>query len=233
MFGWIIPPPKPSKKSKEIFLQERRRKIASLKRTGFLKSKAIEEAILKIPREVFVPFNYRDHTYEELPFPLPGKKSTISCPHSYPMFYEAIELSPGDKMLEVGAGSGYGAVLAAEIVGLNGQVTSIEIDHDTYLYAKERISQFDYPNLFLVEGDGGKGYLPNAPFNKICITAACYKIPPPLINQLKDRGKLITPCVSIGQSQDLILLDKEIGGNISMKSIEKVLYVPLQGEYGR
>ncbi|MFX0124682.1 MAG: protein-L-isoaspartate O-methyltransferase [Candidatus Hodarchaeota archaeon] len=232
MIGWIIPPPKPSKKSSEIFLQERQRKIVTLKQTGFLKSEVIEKAMLKIPREVFVPFNYRDHTYEELPFPLPGKRSTISCPHSYPMFYEAIELSPGDNFLEVGTGSGYGAVLAAEIVGIRGRVTSIEIDHDTFLYAKKCISSFNYPNLFLLEEDGGNGYPLNAPYDKICLTAACKDIPNPLINQLKGGGRLITPCQGLRSSQDLILLEKKEGGTITMKSIEKVLYVPLQGKYG-
>lgn len=196
---------------------------------GFLKTKNIERAMLKIPREVFVPFNYRDHTYEELPFPLPGKKSTISCPHSYPMFYEAIELSIGDNLLEVGTGSGYGAVLAAEIVGSQGQVTSIEIDHDTYLYAKKCISLFNYPNLALVKGDGGYGYPPNATYDKICLTAACVEIPPPLINQLKEGGKLITPRQVLGNNQDLILLEKKENENFTIKSIEKVLYVPLQG----
>lgn len=231
MFGWIIPPPKPSKKTKEIFLQERQMKVAFLKQKGFLKSGIIEKAMLKIPREHFVPFNYRDHTYEELPFPLPGKNSTISCPHSYPMFYEAIELAPGDNFLEIGLGSGYGAILAAEIVG-NGQVTSIEIDHETFVYAQERISNFNYPNLFLIEGDGGKGYIPHAPYNKICLTAACMEIPPPLIDQLEKGGKLIAPYSGSRVSQDLVLLEKEIGGNIKMKTIEKVLYVSLQGEYG-
>ncbi|MHA2243812.1 MAG: protein-L-isoaspartate O-methyltransferase [Candidatus Hodarchaeales archaeon] len=233
MIGWIIPPPKPSRKSKKIFLQERQRKVAALKKDGFLKSKAIEEAMLKIPREKFVPFSYRDHSYKELPFPLPGKNSTISCPHSYPMFYEAIELSLGDNFLEIGIGSGYGAVLAAEIVGPDGQVTSIEIDHDTFIYAKKRISLLGHSNLFLVEGDGGKGYLNHAPYDKICVTAACVKIPPPLVNQLKEGGKLITPCGIPNKAQDLILLEKNVGGDITIKGIEKVLYVSLQGEYGR
>jgi len=231
MCGWIIPPPKPSIKSREVFIQERQRKIKSLIQMGFLKSKIIERAMLRIPREIFVPLNYRDHTYEELPFPLPGKRSSISCPHSYPMFYEAIELSLGDNLLEIGTGSGYGAVLAAEIVGSQGQVTSIEIDHETFLYAKKCISLFNYPNLYLVEGDGGFGYPNNAPYDKICLTAACVEIPPPLIEQLKEGGKLITPRQVFGDSQDLILLEKKDSENITMESIEKVLYVPLQGGY--
>ncbi|MFX1507500.1 MAG: protein-L-isoaspartate O-methyltransferase [Promethearchaeota archaeon] len=230
MFGWIIPPPKPSSKTPEIFVQERQIRIASLKQQGILTSKIIEEAMLKIPRELFVPFNYRDHTYKELPFPLPGKRATISCPHSYPMFYEAINLSLGDSLLEVGTGSGYGAVLAAEIVGHQGYVTSIEIDHKTYLYAKKCVSLFNYPNLSLVEGDGGYGYGHNAPYDKICLTAACVEIPPPLIDQLKEGGNLIAPRQGFGNSQDLILLEKK-GSDIRMETIEKVLYVPLQGRY--
>jgi protein-L-isoaspartate(D-aspartate) O-methyltransferase len=232
MFGWIIPPPKPSNKTTEIFVQERQRRIASLKQQDILKSKVIERAMLKIPRELFVPFHYRDHTYEELPFPLPGKRATISCPHSYPMFYEAIDLSLGDTLLEIGTGSGYGAVLAAEIVGSQGYVTSIEIDPETYLYANKCVSLFNYPNLSLVEGDGGYGYPNNAPYDKICLTAACVEIPPPLINQLKKGGKLITPRQGFANSQDLILLEKKDSENVTMKSLEKVLYVPLQGGYG-
>ena len=118
-------------------------KVEELKNRGFLKSPIIEKAMLKIPRENFIPFNYRDHTYEELPFPLPGKDSTISCPHSYPMFYEAIKLAEGYNFLEVGLGSGYGAVLAAEIVGSLGRVTSIEIDQKTFLYAKKRVNKLN------------------------------------------------------------------------------------------
>ncbi len=232
MFGWIIPPPKPSEKSKETFEHERQQKVTSLKEEGFLNSKIIEKAIRKIPREEFIPVDYRDHSYEELPFPLPGRNSTISCPHSYPMFYEAISLSPGDNLLEIGTGSGYGAILAAEVVGLLGKVTSIEIDRETFLYAKEQVSRYDYPNLFLIEADGGNGYLPHAPYNKICLTAACSKIPPPLIDQLQRGGKLITPYGIPRNTQDLILLEKDTRGNILMKSIEKVLYVSLQGKYG-
>ncbi|MFW9904586.1 MAG: protein-L-isoaspartate O-methyltransferase, partial [Candidatus Thorarchaeota archaeon] len=137
-----------------------------------------------------------------------------------------------DNLLEVGTGSGYGAVLASEIVGIQGQVTTIEIDHNTFFYAKKCISLFNYTNLVLVEGDGGYGYPPNAPYNKICLTAACVEIPPPLINQLKEGGKLITPRQSYTNSQDLIILEKKEGGQITTKSIEKVLYVPLQGIYG-
>ncbi|MFX0086673.1 MAG: protein-L-isoaspartate O-methyltransferase [Candidatus Hodarchaeota archaeon] len=232
MMGWIIPPPKISEKTNQILLDERKRKIEWLKDKGFIRTEIIEKAMLKIPREVFIPVKYRDYAYQELPFPLPGKNATISCPHSYPMFYEAIELSTGDNLLEVGTGSGYGAVLAAEIVGLSGRVTTVEIDQDTFTYAEKRIVKFGYSNLFLIRGDGGKGYLPHAPYDKICLTAACHEIPSPLVNQLKPGGKLIAPCEAGQNSQDLILLKKNKTGRISKESIEKVLYVSLRGEYG-
>jgi protein-L-isoaspartate(D-aspartate) O-methyltransferase len=231
MTGWIIPPPRPPKKTKDILLKERQKKVKWLKNHGFLKSRIIEKAMLIIPREDFVPFPYRDHTYEELPFPLPGKESTISCPHSYPMFYEAIKLAEGHNFLEVGLGSGYGAVLAAEIVGSLGRVTSIEIDRETFIYAKKRINNFNYPNLFLIRGDGGEGYLPHAPYDKICLTVACIKIPSPLIDQLKEGGQLIAPRGLPKQNQELILLEKR-NETIKIQSLEKVLYVSLQGKYG-
>ncbi|MFX0184926.1 MAG: protein-L-isoaspartate O-methyltransferase [Candidatus Hodarchaeota archaeon] len=233
MIGWIIPPPKPPKKSKQTLLEDRNSKIEWLKAKGFLRSKPIEAAMQKIPREEFVPFFYRDHTYEELPFPLPGKNSTISCPHSYPMFYEALKLAPGQNFLEIGTGSGYGAVLAAEIVGPLGKATSIEIDHKTFLYAQKRVKKFNYSNLFLIMGDGGEGYPPNAPYDKICLTVACIEIPPPLISQLKEGGKLISPRGLPKTTQDLVLLEKLKEGIIKTQILEKVLYVSLQGKYGK
>lgn len=233
MIGWVIPPPKPPKKTKQTLLIERQNKIEWLRANGFLRSKTIEAAMQKIPREEFVPFFYRDHTYEELPFPLPGKNSTISCPHSYPMFYEALKLAPGQNFLEIGSGSGYGAILAAEIVGPLGKATSIEIDHETFLYAQKRVKKFNYSNLFLIKGDGGEGYSPHAPYDKICLTVACIEIPPPLINQLKEGGKLITPRGSPKATQDLVLLEKVKEGNLNTQILEKVLYVSLQGKYGK
>ena len=83
-----------------------------------------------------------------------------------------------------------------------------------------------------MEGDGGYGYVHNAPYDKICLTAACVEIPPPLITQLKVGGKLITPQQRFRNSQDLILLEKRGNEDIRMEAIEKVLYVPLQGRYG-
>ncbi len=106
MEGWIIPSPKKPTKSKEAFRREREVKVSWLIREGYLKSKGIQDAMLKVPREDFIPFLYKDYAYLGVPLPLPGQRATISCPHSYPLFYEPLDLDEGHKFLEVGLGSG-------------------------------------------------------------------------------------------------------------------------------
>ena len=122
---------------------------------GYLKSKPVEEALLKVPREDFVPRHYRDYAYLEVPLPLPGEQATISCPHSYPLFYEPLGLDRGHRFLEVGLGSGYGTAVAREIVGPDGLVVSIEIDPLTFEFAKRNLENAGYDDIVLVKGDGG------------------------------------------------------------------------------
>lgn len=232
MVGWFIPPPKVPEKTSEEFLKEREEKVKWLIKEKFLKSKNIIKAMLKVPREDFIPNLYRDYAYRELPFPLPGREATISCPHSYPLFYEALGLKEGEKFLEVGTGSGYGAVLAREIVGLSGKVVTIEIDDETYNFAEQNMRKLGYDDILLVRGDGSLGYAPEAPYDKICITVTCPEIPNPLIQQLRQQGKLITPVGHPDSAQDLILVEKNKNGTLRRKTIEKVLYIPLKGEYG-
>ncbi|QWG22185.1 hypothetical protein KMZ93_19695 [Bradyrhizobium sediminis] len=116
MNGWQIPSPRKPSKSKADFARERREKVASLIKQGLLKSELIKKALLKVPREDFIPRPYRDYAYLEVPLPLPGLAATISCPHSYPLFYEPLGLDQGYRFLEVGLGSGYGAAVAREVV---------------------------------------------------------------------------------------------------------------------
>ncbi len=232
MFGWIVPPPRKPIKTEEQLLRERKEKVKWLVQHGFLTSKRIANGMLKVPREDFVPEMYKDYTYLEVPLPLPGSNATISCPHSYPLFYEALKLGEGDKFLEVGAGSGYGAALAKEIVGNSGKVVTIEIDRETYKFAKRNAERSGYREGLLVLGDGSLGYAGEAPYEKICITASCPKIPDSLLGQLKAGGKLITPIGRPELVQDLVLLEKRRGGTLKTKIVEKVLYVALRGRYG-
>ena len=197
---------------------------------GFLKSERIKNVMLKVPREDFIPPEYRDYAYLEVPLPLPGEKATISCPHSYPLFYEPLGLDYGQRFLEVGLGSGYGTALAREIVGRDGLVVSVEIDPVTFEFAKENLKKAGYIDIILVNGDGGSGYPEMSPYDRICITAACMNIPSPLIEELIDGGRLIAPLIE-GVAQKLTLLEKR-GKDVLRRVICEVLYVNLRGRYG-
>lgn len=230
MQGWIIPPPKEPTKSKEEFKREREGKVRWLERHGYLKSDRIKEALLNVPRENFIPHKYRDYAYLESPFPLPGEQATISCPHSYPLFYEPLGLDEGHRFLEVGLGSGYGTAVAREIVGSEGLVVSIEIDPVTFQFAKSNLENAGYNDVVLVNGDGGYGYPEKSPYNSISVTAACVDIPSPLIEQLCIGGKLIAP-VRKEDTQILILLERGVK-SIQRFEICEVLYISLRGDYG-
>ena len=186
--------------------------------------------MLKVSREDFIPPSYRDYAYLEVPLPLPGEKATISCPHSYPLFYEPLGLDKGQRFLEIGTGSGYGAALASEIVGEDGLVVSIEIDPLTLEFARTNLERAGYHDLVLVKGDGGLGYPDMAPYDRICITAACPEVPPPLIEQLRVGGRLIAPMIE-HEVQNLVLLEKQEKG-VTSKVVCEVLYVSLRGQYG-
>ena len=230
MRGWTVPPPKEPVKSREEFRSEREKQVEWLIGNGYLRSGRIKDAMLKVPREDFIPPLYRDYAYLEVPLPLPGEKATISCPHSYPLFYEPLGLDKGQKFLEVGTGSGYGAALASEIVGEDGLVVSIEIDPLTLEFARKNLERAGYHDLVLVKGDGGFGYPDMAPYDRICITAACPEIPPPLIEQLRAGGRLIAPMIEHGV-QNLVVLQKGEKG-VTRKVVCEVLYVSLRGQYG-
>jgi protein-L-isoaspartate(D-aspartate) O-methyltransferase len=231
MRGWIVPPPKEPTKSREELKKEREKKVQWLVRHGYLKSQRINDALLKVPREAFIPVVYRDYAYSEVPLPLPGEKATISCPHSYPLFYEPLGLNKDDKFLEVGLGSGYGTALAREVVGSHGLVVAIEIDPVTFEFAKNNLEHMGYHDIVLIQGDGGIGYPQISPYDRICITAACNEIPPPLIQQLRQGGRLVAPVIERG-IQNLVVLEKGDKG-VWEKNICEVLYVSLRGRYGK
>jgi protein-L-isoaspartate(D-aspartate) O-methyltransferase len=230
MMGWVIPPPKEPIKTKEEFRKEREEKVRRLVRYGYLKSERIKRAMLTVPREDFIPFLYRDYAYEEVPLPLPGKNATVSCPHSYPLFYEPLGLDEGHRFLEIGLGSGYGTALAREVVGERGLVVSVEIDPATFEFARRNLERAGYRDIVLMQGDGGLGYAEKAPYDRICITAACPVLPPPLINQLGAQGRIIGPVIE-DDVQNLVLLVKK-EQEMERTVVCQVLYVPLRGAFG-
>lgn len=193
--GWLIPLPSRPVKGDEDLRREREAKIGELERRGLLRSERLRRAMLTVRRENFIPSGYRDHAYEEIPLPLPGERATISCPHSYPLFYEPLGVDEGHGFLEVGVGSGYGTALAREVVGRRGLVVAIDIDATTLAFARENLERAGYTDVVLIHGDGGLGDPEHAPYDRICITAACPDIPPPLIEQLAVHGRLIAPVI--------------------------------------
>jgi protein-L-isoaspartate(D-aspartate) O-methyltransferase len=230
MSGWFIPPPsRPVKRDEDLRL-EREAKIAELARGGRLRSERLRRAMLSVRREDFIPAPYRDHAYDEIPLPLPGERATISCPHSYPLFYEPLGLKEGHRFLEVGVGSGYGTSLAREVVGPEGLAVAIEIDPATLAFARENLNRAGYTDIVLVHGDGGLGHSEHAPYDRICVTAACPEVPSPLIEQLATPGRLIAPVIE-GSRQRLMLLEKTADG-VRRTSLADVLYVSLRGRYG-
>lgn len=230
MRGWIVPPPKQPIKVRKDFDKERNKKVKQLIKQGYLKTEHIKAAMLKVRREDFIPKLYKDYAHREVPLPLPGEKATISCPHSYPLFYEPLGLDRGHKFLEVGLGSGYGAAIAREVVGSDGLVVSIDIDPLTFEFARKNLENSGYKDVILVKGDGGLGYPKLSPYDRISVTAACIRIPPPLMEQLNIGGKLIAPIIK-NRNQYLVLLEKEDKG-IKRKVLCEVLYVSLRGMYG-
>lgn len=230
MLGWITPPPREPTKTPEELALERAAKVEQLTAAGLLKSEHIRRAILKVPREDFIPRLYRDYAYDEVPLPLPGERATISCPHSYPLFYEPLGLDRGQKFLEVGVGSGYGSAVAREVVGEDGLVAAVEIDPATFEFAKANLERAGYDDIVLVNADGSLGYAALQPYDRIAVTAACNAIPPPLIEQLVIGGKVIGP-VFLGDAQRLVLIENTATG-LRKTTLCKVLYVSLRGKYG-
>jgi protein-L-isoaspartate(D-aspartate) O-methyltransferase len=217
------------------FSEQRKQMVERFRKSGYIKSEVMAEAVLNVPREEFMDPSYTNYAYVDQPFPIPGDGAqTISAPYMYPIFYEPLGLKEGDRVLEIGTGSGYGVAIAREIVGDRGLVVSVEINSITYNFAQSNLRRTGYEDVILVLGDGSLGYEEEAPYDAICVTAACPKIPEPLIEQLDRTGKLMAP---VGSSynlfgQDLILLEKDEEGSITTRNLMKVSYVPLTGEHG-
>ena len=214
--------------------QQRREMVFRYEAMGYIHSVNMMEAMLKVPREEFMHPSYKNFAYEDHPSPIPGDgMQTISAPYMYPATYEPLDLKMGDHFLEIGAGSGYGAALASELVGQKGEVTAIEINSDTYHFARANLDRTGYKDVALVLGDGSLGYPLKAPYDSISVTAASPDFPPPLIEQLRAPGKMIAPIGSPSiYGQDFVLMEKKLDSSLTKRVLMKVAYVPLLGKYG-
>ena len=160
------------------FRKKRKEMVDRYTRAGYIKTQSMKEAVLRIPREEFMLPNQKEYAYYDQPFPIPGDgRQTISAPYMYPVTYEPLMLKPGFKILEIGAGSGYGAALARELVGSEGLVVAIEINEITYRFAKQNLEKTGYDDIIVIRGDGTIGYKEKAPYDAISITASSHNFP--------------------------------------------------------
>lgn len=215
------------------FVDERKRMVTRYKRAGYIHSRNVEEAILAVPREQFMDPRYRDYAYHDQPFPIPGDgRQTISAPYMYPVTYEPLKLIKGQRFLEIGTGSGYGAAIARELVGSGGLVVTVEINPETYRFARENLTSAGYDDIEVILGDGTLGYPDLAPYDAVCITASTPDIPPPIFQQMAPHSRLIAPVGNPGHyGQDLLLYER-FGAESSKRKLMSVVYVPLIGKYG-
>jgi len=183
------------------------------------------EIMGRVPRHLFVDKSLQSKAYADHPLPL-GEGQTISQPYIVALMTQILRVKPGEKVLEIGAGSGYQAAVLAE---LTDQVYTIEIRASLSQMAAQRLKQLGYEKVKVKYGDGYFGWEEYAPFDAIIVTCAANHIPPPLIKQLKENGRLIIPLGSTTYFQTLTLLTKK-NGQTDVQHLLGVSFVPMTGE---
>lgn len=184
------------------------------------------KAISEVRREEFIPRDLWSRAYDNTPLPI-GNRQTISQPYIVAFMTEALRLRPGEKVLEIGTGSGYQAAVLAEV---GAEVYSIEIIAELARRARRTLRAAGYDSIKIKTGDGNFGWPEHAPFDAVILTAAAPTIPPKLIEQLKVGGRMLLPVGSA--NQELVLVTKKEGGNLERRRLLPVRFVPLTGETG-
>jgi protein-L-isoaspartate(D-aspartate) O-methyltransferase len=198
-----------------------------LRRRG-ISDQHILDAFLAVPREEFIGAEHAHLAYGDHPLPIEAGQ-TISQPYIVALMIEAAEISAGDKVLEVGAGSGYAAAVISRIAE---RVIAIERQHELVEIASGRVQRLGYDNIQIVEGDGTKGWPDEAPFDAILAAASGTHVPRALIDQLADDGCIVMPLGGTGWAQQLVKVKKRPGGGLEQQNLGGVRFVPLIGEEG-
>lgn len=188
-----------------------------------VKDSLIIDAIRKVPRHLFVPERFRARAYTDSPLPI-GSEQTISQPYIVAFMSEQLQLQPGDRVLEIGTGSGYQAAVLSLIAD---SVFTIEIIPELARKAAQTLRELKYDNIVVQQGDGYHGWQDKAPFDAIMVTAAPPRIPPLLLEQLKIGGRMVVP---VGEYvQELVVVNKTARG-MEMQNVLPVRFVPMTGE---
>ena len=196
-----------------------------IKARGIYDPKVLD-AMLKVPRHEFVPEDMRPYAYEDRPLPI-GEGQTISQPYMVALMTQCMELEGPESVLEIGAGSGYQAAILAEIAAM---VYTIERFPSLLQRAQEVLARLGYTNYKALVGDGTLGWEENAPFNGIMVTAGAPDVPPSLLEQLADKGRLVIP-IGPERYQTLYKIVKK-GKKIRREFVTYCSFVPLIGKEG-
>lgn len=220
------PPPRPAFEGDE-FEDLRAEMVRDQIEARDVSDEALLEALQRVPRHRFAPMVAPESAYQDSPQPI-GHGQTISQPYMVGFMTERLALEPGDRVLEVGTGSGYQAAILAELVD---EVVTIEIIAELAESAAERLERMGYRNITVLHGDGYYGYEARAPFDAIVVTAAANHTPPPLVAQLRRGGHMVVPVAQMGWVQNLLLVEKDADDEVSTRNLASVRFVPLTGDH--
>jgi len=185
----------------------------------------VVQALRSIPRHLFVPANVRESAYVDTPLPI-GNEQTISAPSIVAVMTDLLRPRPDHVVLEVGTGSGYQAAVLSPLVK---HVYTTEIVEPLAHSARARLRELGYENVTVRAGDGYRGWPDHAPFDGIIVTCAPERIPEPLVEQLKEGGRMVIPVGDENGAQDLYLLTKQ-RGEVVKQAVLPVVFVPMTGE---
>ena len=212
--------------------------VKTLISKGYLSSSKIIRSFRIVPREKFLPVNLKEKAYTDMPLSI-GFKQTISAPHMVAIMAEVSDFKNGNKILEIGTGSGYNAAITAEIICQTnnktlGHVYTLEIIPELFSFAKKNIEKTNYDKkVTVIQQDGSIGYAEEAPYDRIIVTAAAPpKAPTVLIEQLKPGGILLIPVGDHHFFQSLLKIKKNYDGNTVTENLGSVAFVPLTGKNG-
>ena len=203
------------------YMQARKKMVSQDIMTRGVKDKATLDAMEQVPRHLFVPKELETRAYQDNPLPI-GYGQTISQPYIVAFMTEAIMPKSHYKVLEVGTGSGYQAAVLSGIVD---SVFTVEIVSQLYLQAKQRLERLTYNNVVVKKADGYFGWESKGPFDAIIVTAAAEFVPPPLIAQLKEGGRMIIPVGTPFATQQLLMVTKK-DGKVKTRNLMFVRFVP-------
>ena len=211
------------------FIQLRKDMVENQLRARGIKDKRVLNAFLEVPRELFVPDEFKDKAYEDSPLPI-GYGQTISQPYMVAIMTELLELKKSDKLLEIGSGSGYQATIASKLCGI---VYSIERIPELAKFAKENLKKCNIENVEIIVGDGSLGYKEKAPYDKIIVTAATQVPPKEWFEQLKvGVGCYMVLPEGSRYLQTLVRYVKKGVDEIKKEEFFDCVFVPLKGEKG-